>query len=636
MKRSQFALAPLLFTLGLAMTGAAGCEDEFSDDKFGVLDLASYYDGGSQNDPTAGVPDQVEANQGYVNGAVAEYYDFGFVPSVIDLANGNPTSVRVQPMYFFFDEQDRPLFAPPVRELRGGIDWIRGGIGVLNPNPKDYCEGAANQDDCKKFNDEEKKKSYPLRRRELLVDPYRGVADYQRPLVDLSPRDRGGPATEYTGLWEIVEVTVPPKYAVDSIKHVATLQRALASGKFKARNTGKVINCPMVDERTYVNRGITNRRIFHPRIEVWYRRLLGTCFLANGWETLGNEKGDRFFAHSDNERLDTFDVTRVSLGDGPTASQHVVVPVGRAYEPAIASDDQSFTNAPTITRVAFNVITMTAPRHSAADPPGYTPMRWMFDVPARENYEAGHWKSEADIDLNSARGRRRSAIAPLVKNLPARGVAPRCSFEPQEGYQAPDRTHDQCGRKVQDPSKPAGNFIVDGVGDPECNKERDPFNPEDPPLECNPDTCFCDAPFVTYGKACGPGIAQCQRRKDKFSEFGYECFPPWGGFCQRSCAPRVPPAPPNTLAKGNVGKEPTEWLDSRCGGEVPGFICLTSIRTCIKLCDQNVSSPDQCSVKMKVGEETRDIQEGQTCQDFGLQVCAWPDIWEPKDFPIPQ
>ena len=32
----------------------------------------------------------------------------------------------------------------------------------------------------------------------------------------------------------------------------------------------------------------------------------------------------------------------------------------------------------------------------------------------------------------------------------------------------------------------------------------------------------------------------------------------------------------------------------------------------------------------------RDIQEGQTCQDFGLQVCAWPDTWEPKDFTIPQ
>ena len=37
---------------------------------------------------------------------------------------------------------------------------------------------------------------------------------------------------------------------------------------------------------------------------------------------------------------------------------------------------------------------------------------------------------------------------------------------------------------------------------------------------------------------------------------------------------------------------------------------------------------------MMVGTETRDIQEGQTCQDFGLQVCTWPDTWTPRDFPI--
>ncbi len=37
-----------------------------------------------------------------------------------------------------------------------------------------------------------------------------------------------------------------------------------------------------------------------------------------------------------------------------------------------------------------------------------------------------------------------------------------------------------------------------------------------------------------------------------------------------------------------------------------------------------------------VGDQMRDIQEGQTCQDFGLQVCAWPDTWEPKEFTVPQ
>jgi hypothetical protein len=41
-------------------------------------------------------------------------------------------------------------------------------------------------------------------------------------------------------------------------------------------------------------------------------------------------------------------------------------------------------------------------------------------------------------------------------------------------------------------------------------------------------------------------------------------------------------------------------------------------------------------VEAPVGMETREIQEGQICQDYGLHVCTWPDTWEPKDFPIPQ
>jgi hypothetical protein len=622
MKRCDLALPLLVLSLGVASAGVAGCEDEFSDEKFGVLDLASYYDGGTQANPAAGIPAQIEANPGYLAGDTAEYYDFGLVPTVVEPTTGVPTAVRVQAMYFFFNDQERPLFSPPVRELRNGVDWIRGGHDVLNPNPKDFCQGASDQVACKELNEGEKLKSYPLRRRDPLLDPDRGNSDdYQRPLIDLSPRDRGGPATEYTGLWEIVEVIAPPGYDPDSIKHVATLQKGVTAGKFRMRGTGKVINCPLVDERTYVNRGMTSRRIFRPRIELWYRRLLAYCFLANGWETLGREDGVRYWANSDDQRLDTFDVNRLQLGDGPNATQRVLVPVGRAYEPAVIVDDQSFINMPMVTRVAYNIITSSRPRHSPGDPPGYTPMRWMFDIPAPEDYESGTWKSEADLDLTNAIARRRGTVTPTVKNLPTRGVAIPCSFERLE-------RSGQCGRT--EAANASGVYVADAKGDPACNAERDPFNPKDLPLECNPDTCFCDAPFVGYGQACGPGVAQCQPDGDSFSPDGYSCFPPWGGFCQKACVGA------NSRASENQGKEPNLWVDSRCGG-ASGYICLaTPFPTCIKLCDQNVSDPLQCSVNTQVGDETRDIQAGQTCQDYGLHVCSWPDTWEPKDFPIPE
>ncbi len=623
MKRSQFARPVMLIVLGVAAGGVAGCDEEFSDEKFGVLDLASYYDGGSQADPGAGIPDQLEANPGFLDGQAAEYYDFGFVPTVVDVTTGIPTAVRVQPMYFFFDRQEKPLFSPPVREVRNGVDWIRGGHDVLNPNPKDHCVGATDLEAveaCKKVNESERRKSYPLRRRDPVVDPERNSDDYQRPLIDLSPLDRGGPASQYTGLWEIVEVVAREDYDPDSIKHVATLQRAVDAGKFSMRATGKVINCPLVDERTYVNRGMTNRRIFRPRIELWYRRLLTYCFLANGWETLGREDGVRYWANSDSERLDTFDVNRLNLGEGPNASQRVLVPVGRAYEPAVVIDDQSFVNPPVVTRVAYNIITSSRPRHTAGDPPGYTPMRWMFDVPAPDDYESGAWKSIDDLDLTNAVARTRSLTAPIVNNLPARGVASPCSYSRLE-------RSGQCGKSEAQDAR--GVYVADPTGDPVCNAERDPFNPADKPLECNPDTCFCDAPFVGYGQACGPGVAQCQREPDAFAPDGYRCFPPWGGFCQKSCLGT------NTRAMENMGKEPTKWVDTRCEGS-PGFVCYTPLATCIKICDQNVQDPAQCSVSAKLGEQTIDIQEGQTCQDFGLQVCTWPDTWDPKEFPLPQ
>src|SRR5439155_2731731 len=109
------------------------------------------------------------------------------------------------------------------------------------------------------------------------------------------------------------------------------------------------------------------------------------------------------------------------------------------------------------------------------------------------------------------------------------------------------------------PTDPTGRR-VDSTGDEACTKQG---------LECNPQSCFCDAPFVGYGKACGPGIAQCSPARDALSDNGYTCLFPSGGFCYIRCKP----GDVNDHAAENTGKKPTEFLDSRCRS-MPGYRCL--------------------------------------------------------------
>ena len=618
--RVPFAPLALTIIAGVAL-GSVGCKEDFSDEKFGVLDLAGFYDGGSTRNPGGGIPSNIAAAPGYVSGSVAEFYDFGTVPAIINTA-GVPVGVRVQPMYFFFDSHDQPLFSHPVREQRDGTDWMKGGKAVLDPNPKDFCDDpGADPVACKKRNEDERQKSYPLRQRDYVKDRNRGVSDFQRPLVDLVPGNDNPPRGQYTGLWEIIEVTVPDGYDPDSIKHVATLDKAIESGKYSKRATGKVINCPILDERTYVARGVTARKVFHPRIELWYRRQLAFCFLANGWETLGNDGGQLYFAHSDLDRFDTFDVSRVEVGSGI----ELTVNVGKAYNPVGFRVDPDTGDPKVAVPYPDNTIVEERPRRSKLDPGGYTPMRWMFSVPApREQFVRGTWKSVKDIDASSALG-----DPVVVHNLSVRGVAVPCSY-PQWTELNPA----QCGKKINT----SGPLKLQYTGDPACNAEGDPSNPKDAPLECNPDTCFCDAPFVGYGQACGSGIAQCfppPMTPDEFGDFGkygYQCFPPWGGFCQRACNP----AEANTLAAQNMGKERKDQLDSRCGG-LPGLVCfqLNVLGTCVKFCDQNVTDPNQCSAVVKVGNGTEETQEGQVCLDYGISICSWPDTYSPKPFSAP-
>ncbi len=111
-----------LFLFVAACALAAGCKQDYHDEPFGVLDLSSVYDGGTTADPSAGIPEQINPQLGFVDGAQAEYYDFGSIPVQRNPFTGAPEVATVRPMYFFFDTTGHPLFSAPVRELRDGTD----------------------------------------------------------------------------------------------------------------------------------------------------------------------------------------------------------------------------------------------------------------------------------------------------------------------------------------------------------------------------------------------------------------------------------------------------------------------------------------------------------------------------------
>jgi hypothetical protein len=615
---------PAVLTVAIACF-VSGCGEDFSDEAFGVLDLAPIYgDAASRVDPTEGVPQEILVSGGFLNGDSAEYYDFGMVAFKSD-ANGTPLAASVRPMYFFFGSDDAPLFSPPVREARDVGDVMRGGRQVLNPNPRDFCADVPlaerAQNPCTERNRLEKLKPYPTRLRDLLIDPVRGSADYQRPIVDVTPADLRPGASQYTGFWEIVEITAPRGYQPDSIKHADTLRRAIADGKFKQRRTGKVIDCPMLDERTYVVTGVTDRPIPRPRIELWYRRKLASCYLMHGWETLGNDQRQLFFANSDNDRVDTFDVDRLSVGEGTRAASELQVPLSRAYVPTIYTYD-GIGNPPDLTYVADNLLTDAKPRHFRSDPPGYSPIRWMFNLPSPPDYEGPYeyqskaLKSVSQVDQTIVLPQRsRGASGGLVvKNLGLRGTFAKCGY-PELTDRLNEYTGEHpCGRLLPNPDNPAQQ-IVDSKGDPKCNALG---------LECNKFSCNCDLPFVGYGQVCGPASAQCGFEKDPLSDQGFFCFPPWGGFCHLRCDAR---ADKNLYVDENMGKKPTEFIDSRCK-ELPGYQCLalgSRLGICLKFCDQNIDDLNQCSAVTPVDSKPTDIGVGQTCQDWGVQVCTWPE-----------
>src|SRR5688572_3162765 len=394
-------LAPLAMIVSSVLVSGCGA-DKLSDDAYGFIDLAPYYyDGSSAANPSAGLPREIAPTKGWLNGTRAEYYDFGLVGTVKKRADTRLVDyASIPPMYFFFDGGGSALFSKAVYEPRTGQWHMRGGKGALNPNPS---------------NGAKKDVPYSVRTRNQL-------GDFQRPIIDRLQHN-----TDYSGLWEIWEVQAPDSYEVDSIKSYATLKKGLDDGSFVARRTKKVINCPVLDDRQYVVPSPLYYGIPHPRIELWYRTKRGSCFLADGWMTLADgptTAANLIKFNKDGSRLQMFDTIAYTIGAGEGARTTIVAPVSKMFIPTafVATLD---TRAPTQLRYSSDNVTDVMPKYSPADPPGYRPIRWLWDlqVPQDPPYVAGTYRSTSQMDPVSMLNR----IGPFTKNFPTIGVNVDCS-----------------------------------------------------------------------------------------------------------------------------------------------------------------------------------------------------------------
>jgi hypothetical protein len=495
-----------------SLMAVVGCgEDELSDDFYGPIDLAPYfYDGSTPAAPDRGLPRDIRPTRGWYSGIRVELYDFGLVAArrrrnAAGAMLNEPDIAFVNPMYFFFDSQGRPLFSKPIFEWRTGLFQMRGGENTLDPNP---AAPPADSGRRKSYYD----LSYSARARATLVDPERGVDDYQRPIVDILNGN-----AQYTGLWEIIEVTAPDGYRPDAIKSKATLDAGIASGKFSTNRTQKVINCPVVDDRTFVTPSPMVARmkpdplraevrpffVPQPRVEIWYRTKLGTCYLANGWETIGETKveGNReldprdarnltlFRAKVDSsKRIDTFDVVRYTVGEGVNEVLTVVVPTGRVFTPKVTINTLNPAQANFDLRYFGDDITPAIPRHFDSDPPGYSPIVWHWDinVPQDPPFVSGSFKALTDVDPQqlAARG------GVFTRNYPVIGVATPCKGPDDcAAFQRSCNVLPDLDLATADP--PPGKNIADVM----IEKEGGPR---------------CDVPAVGYGEYCAPGISRCE------------------------------------------------------------------------------------------------------------------------------
>jgi len=645
----------------LASVTLVGCGDKLSDDAYGFIDLAPYYyDGSSAANPTAGLPRSLDPLKGWMNGVRAEYYDFGLVGFTKKRTDGKlPDYASVPAMYFFFDSQGHPMFSQPIYEKRTGLWLMKGGPGTLDPNPLDGAKRDV---------------PYSVRVRGLLVDQARGTADYQRPIVDRLQHN-----TDYSGLWEIWEVTAPDGYVPDSIKQWSTLQKALDSGAgWNLRRTQKVINCPVLDDRQSVTPTALWYGIPHPRIDLWYRTKQGSCFLADGWLALGDFNRRLYNANSDTMRLNMFDVIAYTVGgDAPGSRTTVVAPVSKMYTPKVTVASQDPTKGASDIRYTGDNVTDAMPRYRPTDPPGYSPLRWLWDlaVPQDPPYQPGSFKRFDQMDPANL-SNRLTGNAPFIKNFPLIGVITRCA---NDGDCSKVAAAPGLDGKLSCNTTPFDlKFLTAGL----------PFNDLFPPAGMTVDVyrqqlidnqeggARCDVPAVGFGDFCAPGIARCLTNAAKGSPdekpivegkpsttslLGYTCQPMGTGYCYFRCdsdagttGSAAQTIPIQYAGPGGTVKNDTASLsfENRCGN-MPGYKCLnpspttpavpTRLRVCLRSCDTN--KPDPYNVKY-CGEQTAanlaidgrfpmsNIQKGMSCSNRGIDGaagCQWDPAYEPRE-----
>jgi hypothetical protein len=630
----------------------AGCGDDLSDAGYGFIDLAPYYyDGSSVTAPTAGLPREIAPAKGWMNGARAEYYDFGLVGFAKKRTDTKlPDYGEVPPIYFFFDSQGRPLASSPVYEPRSGRWSMPGGPGTLDPNPRA---------------DAPRDVPYPTRVRPYLIDQERQSSDYQRPIVDRLQHN-----TDYTGLWELWEVTVPDGYQPDTIKSAATLQKALDGGTFTARRTQTVLNCPVVDDRTSVTPTALWYGVPHPRIELWYRTKLGACFLADGWMALG-DASHRLYHAGDGHRFNMFDVVAYTTGEGASARVTVRAPIQKMYVPTVTPASQDPAKTPTAIRYVNDYLTEAGPRTAPDQPAGYSPLRWLWDlkVPQDPPYESGSYKSYDAVDPGNL-ANRLSSDTPFVKNFPLIGLVHGCDADADcQGVAAAPGVKLECNHY---PSADIATSDLSGAGPTVDDPARAAM------MVRREGGARCDVPAVRFGEYCAPGIARCRLDVTGLPDarptigdapgspmLGYTCQPTGAGYCYFRCdidlgAGNTPKKPVSISYPGPLGTTRTDSadleFDARCGN-LPGYRCLnispkmpatpTRMRVCLRNCDP--ARPDgfndmycQSPVNVTINEKVSgNIQKGMTCSNRGIDPqtgvanssagCQWDPVFEPRD-----
>jgi hypothetical protein len=644
-------LAPLTMIVSCLLVAGCG-NDKLSDDAYGFIDLAPwYYDGSSAANPSAGLPREIPPTRGWVNGVRAEYYDFGLVGVTKKRSDGKlPDYASIPPMYFFFDSGGNPLFSKPVYEIRTGLWHMRGGKGALDPNP---CTKAQQcyQDENGNYADAPKNVPYAVRVRNVM-------GDFQRPVVDRLQHN-----ADYSGLWEIWAVTVQDDYEPDAIKNYATLKKGIDQGKLSVERTKAVINCPVLDDRTYVTPTPLWYGVPHPRIELWYRTKMGSCFLADGWQALGDDSG-RLYKADSKSRLNVMDVVTYTVGSGEGARTAITAPVSKMFIPtaSVATLDSRGT---VDVRYTNDNVTEVLPRTSQADPPGYRPIRWLWDlkVPQDPPYVPSTYRSTSDMDPSQMVNRLGSNV-PFTKNFPLIGVNISC--DPKTGLLA-DGTG--CG----DLQKHAPGVPLVCYGTSYANTAGT--------FVSDPGGARCDVPLVRFAEFCAPGIAACGSFNPKATDRdltpdesaaktlnsnvigGYTCHPngPQGGYCFYRCdadgsagskdAMKVEirykgPDDQIKVDKGPDGTGIELGYDQRCGN-IPGYKCLnptgvtaTQGRVCLRGCDSgkpDAFNDEFCKIKTNVmiNEKVNgDFQKGMTCSTRGINGaagCQWDPAFEPRD-----